>query len=99
MKVSFSQASAALLLSFSLLLPSSHKHVNGLSAPLASAKNMRGFSRRTTTQLQTSADASTVEGDDNVPKLKNKLTSEFFSIGFPAFIQLAAEPLAALVVR
>jgi len=29
--------------------------------------------------------------------LKKKLTREFFSIGFPAFIQLAAEPLAALV--
>ena len=39
------------------------------------------------------------EGDDNLPKLKKKLTREFFSIGFPAFIQLAAEPLAALVVR
>jgi len=39
------------------------------------------------------------EGGDNLPKLKKKLTREFFSIGFPAFIQLAAEPLAALVVR
>lgn len=97
MKVSLSQASASLLLSFSLLLSSSHKHVNGLSAPLASTKNVGGFSRPTTTQLQTSADASTVEGDDNLPQLKNKLTREFFSIGFPAFIQLAAEPLAALV--
>ena len=36
--------------------------------------------------------------DVNLPQLKNKLTREFFSIGFPAFIQLAAEPLAALVV-
>jgi len=36
--------------------------------------------------------------DVNLPKLKKKLTQEFFSIGFPAFIQLAAEPLAALVV-
>ena len=38
------------------------------------------------------------ESDADLPKLKNKLTREFFSIGFPAFIQLAAEPLAALVV-
>ena len=38
------------------------------------------------------------ENDADLPKLKNKLTREFFSIGFPAFIQLAAEPLAALVV-
>jgi hypothetical protein len=36
-------------------------------------------------------------GVGNLPKLKKKLTREFFSIGFPAFIQLAAEPLAALV--
>jgi len=51
----------------------------------------------------TSATSSNVldsnnKGDENLPKLKNKLTREFFSIGFPAFIQLAAEPLAALVV-
>ena len=38
------------------------------------------------------------EDDVDLPKLKNQLTREFFSIGFPAFIQLAAEPLAALVV-
>jgi hypothetical protein len=36
-------------------------------------------------------------GVGDLPKLKKKLTREFFSIGFPAFIQLAAEPLAALV--
>jgi hypothetical protein len=34
---------------------------------------------------------------ENLPLIKKKLTKEFFSIGFPAFIQLAAEPLAALV--
>jgi len=44
-----------------------------------------------------SSDNNDNEGDDNLPKLKNKLTREFFSIGFPAFIQLTAEPLAALV--
>ena len=46
------------------------------------------------------SDADTVEHsgeDSDVPALKRRLTKEFFSIGFPAFIQLAAEPLAALV--
>lgn len=33
----------------------------------------------------------------DVKSLKRKLTKEFVSIGAPAFIQLAAEPLAALV--
>ena len=42
------------------------------------------------------------KNDDNdasisLPKLKRKLTKEFLSIGFPAFIQLVAEPLASLV--
>ena len=36
-------------------------------------------------------------GDDNLRAIKGRLTKEFFSIGLPAFIQLAAEPLAALV--
>lgn len=50
------------------------------------------------TSLDGSMDDSREHGDDiNLRKLKNKLTREFFSIGFPAFIQLAAEPLAALV--
>jgi putative MATE family efflux protein len=35
--------------------------------------------------------------EQNLSKIKKKLTLEFFSIGVPAFIQLAAEPLAALV--
>jgi len=40
------------------------------------------------------------QGDDDadeLPQLKRKLTKEFISIGAPALIQLAAEPLAALV--
>ncbi|KAG7364417.1 MATE efflux family protein [Nitzschia inconspicua] len=44
----------------------------------------------------TSSSTSPSEEID-VSILKRKLTKEFFSIGFPAFIQLAAEPLAALV--
>jgi putative MATE family efflux protein len=46
----------------------------------------------------TAASTSTTPSEEeNVSNLKRKLTNEFFSIGFPAFIQLAAEPLAALV--
>jgi putative MATE family efflux protein len=37
------------------------------------------------------------DGKSNLPKLKRALTTEFLKIGGPAFIQLAAEPLAALV--
>jgi hypothetical protein len=35
--------------------------------------------------------------EEKLKQIKKKLTKEFFSIGLPAFIQLAAEPLAALV--
>jgi putative MATE family efflux protein len=35
--------------------------------------------------------------DENLPEIKKSLTREFLTIGIPAFIQLAAEPLAALV--
>ena len=37
------------------------------------------------------------ESDESIHHAKRKLTTEFISIGLPAFIQLAAEPLAALV--
>lgn len=47
------------------------------------------------------ADAAANNNDDNneaiIKKQKRKLTREFFSIGIPAFVQLAAEPLAGLV--
>ena len=42
----------------------------------------------------------TVNGDEEEKSIKNvksNLTKEFFTIGLPAFIQLAAEPLASLV--
>lgn len=44
-----------------------------------------------------SADTSDGDSDDNIREIKAGLTKEFFSIGLPAFVQLAAEPLAALV--
>ena len=37
------------------------------------------------------------EDDDSIQDQKRALSKEFLSIGIPAFIQLAAEPLAALV--
>jgi putative MATE family efflux protein len=43
------------------------------------------------------ADDDKDNDEENLKQIKNKLTKEFVSIGFPAFIQLAAEPLAALV--
>ncbi|CAB9512790.1 Protein DETOXIFICATION [Seminavis robusta] len=57
-------------------------------------------STTTSTSLTTSATGSiTTAGEQgpDVKGLKRKLTKEFLSIGAPAFIQLAAEPLAALV--
>ena len=35
--------------------------------------------------------------EEQVQNLKGKLTKEFLTIGAPAFVQLAAEPLASLV--
>ena len=35
--------------------------------------------------------------NEDIGSIKKQLTKEFFSIGIPAFVQLAAEPLAALV--
>lgn len=55
--------------------------------------NRLWMATKTTSNVVSSND----KGVGNLPKLKKKLTREFFSIGFPAFIQLAAEPLAALV--
>ena len=77
--------------------------VNGLSPPRQShtcTRNIRGKYRHGNRLYMTaSASSNAVDNsEDDLPKLKKKLTREFFSIGFPAFIQLAAEPLAALVV-
>jgi len=50
-------------------------------------------------QVQLKAEAVDVatEPEENIPALKKKLSREFLSIGLPAFVQLAAEPLASLV--
>ncbi len=51
------------------------------------------------TQKHASATTS-VNGDNDefeANQVKNKLTKEFFTIALPAFVQLAAEPLASLV--
>lgn len=53
--------------------------------------------QRLSPPMLASVDSSDGHSDDNIVKIKWGLTKEFFSIGFPAFIQLAAEPLAALV--
>jgi len=49
----------------------------------------------TSTASSTAADPK--DDGQNIKSLKQKLTKEFFAIGAPAFLQLAAEPLAALV--
>ena len=66
-----------------------------LKAPINRSRtdNRLWMATKTTSNVVSSND----KGVGNLPKLKKKLTREFFSIGFPAFIQLAAEPLAALV--
>jgi hypothetical protein len=56
---------------------------------------------QTKTRVYKSALSTGIENEDvdekSLKEVKSKLTKEFFSIGFPAFIQLAAEPLASLV--
>jgi putative MATE family efflux protein len=48
-------------------------------------------------KLTMTATAVVDDGGEDIGQIKRKLTKEFLSIGLPAFIQLAAEPLAALV--
>ena len=56
--------------------------------------NRRGMAYKPPTNLAIRATAS---GEEPSQEDLRRLNREFFSIGFPAFIQLAAEPLAALV--
>jgi len=48
-------------------------------------------------QMSMNGDNSNEEKEEEVKKVKSRLTKEFFNIGVPAFLQLAAEPLASLV--
>mmetsp|Transcript_254 Transcript_254/g.615 ORF Transcript_254/g.615 Transcript_254/m.615 type:complete len:558 (-) Transcript_254:2026-3699(-) len=98
------RSSLSVLLLLALLSPHGHHSVNGFSllrqSQVRTVNSARNNRSTASSQLwmtsETSSDAES-KGEDNLPNLKNKLTREFFSIGFPAFIQLAAEPLAALV--
>ncbi len=93
-----------LLLSALCLSPSDRSiGVNGFAVPRLSHACTRSIGCHDSRLWMTTSSSSNAldnsdENDADLPKLKNKLTREFFSIGFPAFIQLAAEPLAALVV-
>jgi len=101
-----------LLLLFTLCLPPTGQPigVNGFSPQRPSVSCIQNtviekYSRSSrvwmtdVNPMNSSTSGDRDDGNDvNLPKLKNKLTREFFSIGFPAFIQLAAEPLAALFV-
>jgi len=76
----------------------SHSHI-GLSRtrrPPTSRYYRRDVSRRPSFRLWTTSEAID-DGDEDLKAIKRGLTKEFFKIGAPAFIQLAAEPLAALV--
>ena len=53
---------------------------------------------RTGMPLKASAeDGGGASEEDEIVGLKKKLTGDFFKIGAPAFVQLAAEPLASIV--
>ncbi len=103
----FLAAPSLLLLSTQCLSPSDKPMgVNGFALPLPSHTSTRSIGNKINHDSRlwmTSSDSldaldNSDDVDADLPKLKKKLTREFFSIGFPAFIQLAAEPLAALVV-
>lgn len=54
--------------------------------------------RKSKRSLSGAVDSVGESNEEQVSRLLNRmLTREFFAIGFPAFVQLAAEPLAALV--
>lgn len=86
----------------SFALPaSSLQHTNSKPAPFLGCIEKGGASaRKGRFTFRNSASSATepLEGDDQeIKEVKSKLTKEFFTIAFPAFIQLAAEPLASLV--
>ena len=55
------------------------------------------YEKRNFKNYATSSSSSTNDELEETKNVKSKLTKEFFMIGFPAFVQLAAEPLASLV--
>ena len=58
---------------------------------------MKQCRSRTILSEATATFADNDEEEEESKTLNRKLTREFFSIGIPAFVQLAAEPLASLV--
>jgi len=80
-----------------------HHHSRQLLCTNYGARTALSLSRGGASKLFSSngesiiASDDTKEGDGEVKKQKKKLTREFFSIAIPAFVQLAAEPLAGLV--
>ena len=66
-------------------------------APSASLRHRPSKQHFSSLILYQTAAISAESENDNLPVLKRKLTKEFLNIGGPALIQLAAEPIAALV--
>ena len=80
---------ASIFVSVALVPRSRVHHLSSkLPCPVTSPRQLFQFK---------SAAASIEKPDKEVLALKKKLSREFLSIGLPAFVQLAAEPLASLV--
>jgi len=67
------------------------------SWPMLSRRNRHPFGTMLSASAVSSVDPSDDSEEEESKTLNRKLTKEFFSIGIPAFVQLAAEPLASLV--
>jgi hypothetical protein len=70
------------------------------SSSLPKLSIFRGQGKQGLSFLQSSTSATIDDGNNHgiqIKETKSKLNKEFFSIAVPAFIQLAAEPLASLV--
>eukprot|EP00985_Skeletonema_marinoi_P028174 scaffold24245_cov149-Skeletonema_marinoi.AAC.6 len=81
------------------LSPPCKQHPSALSIRGGGIHNTKKAPFRLFTQSNQASDADNNEQDTEaiIKTQKRKLTREFFSIGIPAFVQLAAEPLAGLV--
>ena len=73
-------------------------HLFGVSSafvnPNPTTQRITTSNRRQSVPLQT---VTNPESSEDLKAVKRKLTTEFFKVGTPAFIQLAAEPLASLI--